>query len=249
MNKTFKTLASFLLALPAYGMGALGIAHNPDAVIIGALMLLVPGLLFTNAMRDIIFGDTNSGVNRIVQVLLIAVAIALGTAAAWSFSTAFLPLNASVPAIAHPYLLQCVASLIGCGGFAILFNIHGPGGMLCALGGLLVWVFYCVTIHFSGNALLANFVATVAAAIYSEIMARVRKYPAISYLVVLVFPLLPCAGIYYTISSFIQSDMDGFVSKGTETIAIAGVLAVGILLVSTTVRTWTEWKRRKKASV
>lgn len=250
VNQFFSTTVSaFFMTLTAYILNALNVVHNTDSVIIGTLMILVPGLLFTNAMRDIIFGDTNSGVNRIVQVLLIAVAIALGTAAAWSFSTAFLPLNASVPAIAHPYWLQCVASLIGCGGFAILFNIHGPGGMLCALGGLLVWVFYCVTIHFSGNALLANFVATVAAAIYSEIMARVRKYPAISYLVVSVFPLLPGAGIYYTISSFIQSDMDGFVSKGTETIAIAGVLAVGILLVSTTVRTWTEWKRRKKASV
>ena len=42
--------------------------------IIGALMLLVPGLLFTNAMRDIMYGDTNSGLNRVVLVLLIAVA-------------------------------------------------------------------------------------------------------------------------------------------------------------------------------
>ena len=40
------------------------------------------GLLFINAMRDVIFGDTNSGLNRMVQVVLIAIAIALGTASA-----------------------------------------------------------------------------------------------------------------------------------------------------------------------
>ena len=81
-NQFFRTIAaSFFMALLAYGMYALGIARNPDTVTIGALMILVPGLLFTNAMRDIIYGDTNSGVNRIVQVLLIAAAIALGTAA------------------------------------------------------------------------------------------------------------------------------------------------------------------------
>lgn len=56
-NQFFRTIiAAFLMALLAYGMSALGIAHNPDAVTIGALMLLVPGLLFTNAMRDIIYG-------------------------------------------------------------------------------------------------------------------------------------------------------------------------------------------------
>ena len=83
-NPFFRTIAtSFFMALAAYAMGAAGIAPNPDAVTIGALMLLVPGLLFTNAMRDIIYGDTNSGINRIVQVMLTALAIALGTAVAW----------------------------------------------------------------------------------------------------------------------------------------------------------------------
>ena len=68
-NQFFRTIAaSFLMALLAYAFGALGVAKNPDAVTIGALMILVPGLLFTNAMRDIIYGDTNSGINRIVQV-------------------------------------------------------------------------------------------------------------------------------------------------------------------------------------
>ena len=54
-NQFFRTIASsFLMALLAYAMGAIGIVQNADAVTIGALMLLVPGLLFTNAMRDII---------------------------------------------------------------------------------------------------------------------------------------------------------------------------------------------------
>lgn len=77
-------LAAFIMAFIAYGFGAASIVTNPDVVTIGALMILVPGLLFTNAMRDIIYGDTNSGTNRIVQVLLTAAAIGIGTGAAWS---------------------------------------------------------------------------------------------------------------------------------------------------------------------
>ncbi len=70
-SQFFSTItASFVMATLAYALGALRISPNPDAVTIGALMILVPGLLFTNAMRDIIYGDTNSGINRIVQVLL-----------------------------------------------------------------------------------------------------------------------------------------------------------------------------------
>ena len=67
-NPFFSTiLASCLMALPAYAAAGLGWLNNPDAAIIGALMILVPGLLITNSMRDIIYGDTNSGVVRIVQ--------------------------------------------------------------------------------------------------------------------------------------------------------------------------------------
>ena len=55
-NQFFRTIAaSFLMALLAYAFGAMGIAKNPDAITIGALMILVPGLLFTNAMRCLLY--------------------------------------------------------------------------------------------------------------------------------------------------------------------------------------------------
>lgn len=250
VNQFFSTTVSaFIMTLTAYLLNALQLAPNTDAIIIGTLMILLPGLLFTNAMRDIILGDTNSGVNRIVQVLLIAVAIALGTAAAWSLANATLPVNAATNNFAHPYWLQCAVSFVGCIGFTILFNIHGPGGLLCATGGLLVWATYCIIFHVTSNVLFSNFIATVVGAIYSEVLARIRKYPAISYLVVSIFPLLPGAGIYYTVSSFVNKDLGSFVEIGAQTIAIAGVLAVGILLVSTAIRSWSEWMKQKKASV
>lgn len=231
-----KIIAAFVMAFIAYGLGVLGLADNVDTVVIGTLMLLVPGLLFTNALRDIIFGDTNSGINRIVEVLLIAAAVALGTAAAWNFATAVLGTPGIAAAIDHPPVLTCITSVIACAGFVIVFNIHGYGNMLCALGGGITWAAFCIVSSLGGGELFCCFVATVIAAVYAEIMARVRKYPAISYLVISLLPLIPGAGIYYTAQQAIQSNMDGFIAYGTNTLATAGVMAVGILLVSTVVR-------------
>lgn len=240
INPFFSTIASaFILSLTAYAMGAFGIAAQTDTVIIGTLMLLVPGLLFTNAMRDIIFGDTNSGINRIVQVLLIAIAIAMGTGAAWTLSVGIWGSAADLSVIGASAWIQCLASFVGCMGFSILFNIQGPGSMLCALGGVLTWAVYSFVFHFSGNMILSNLIAAIVAGLYSEIMARIRKYPAISYLLVSLFPLLPGAGIYYTANYIVRGDMQNFTQSGLQTIAIAGALAVGILTVSTIVRFWT----------
>ena len=246
VNPFFCTIASaFLMAFSAYAMGKLGLSANTDTVVIGALMLLVPGLLFTNAMRDIIFGDTNSGTNRIVQVLLIAAAIALGTGAAWNLAKLFWGIPSNPAPIDHAFGVQVLASYIGCLGFAIYFNIHGPGMHLCALGGVLSWGVYLLVLHFSGNDVLAYFVAAITSAVYSETMARIRKYPAISYLVVSIFPLIPGASIYYTTDYIVRGDMAGFASKGTHTIAIAGAIAVGILMVSTLVHLQRVWGQHK----
>jgi len=245
-NLFFRTiLASFLMAFFSYTLGAFHIAENPDTVIIGALMILVPGLLFTNAMRDIIYGDTNSGINRIVQVFLIAAAIALGTAAAWSIVSSLWRTPEVIAVRNYNLIIQLLACGIGCFGFTVLFNIHGPGGLLCVLGGCIGWACYSITLHLTGSDLAAYFWAAVAASIYSEAMARIRKYPAISYLVVSIFPLIPGASIYYTMSHALRSDMASFVSRGTHTIAIAGSIAVGLLLVSTCFRMWATWKWRK----
>ena len=246
-NQFFQTLAAaFTMALIAYGLGALGLANNPDSVIIGALMLLVPGLLITNAMRDIIYGDTNSGINRLVQVLLIAVAIAFGTAAAWN--AAALLWGAPNGGIVMEYNIgiHCIGSFFGCLGFSILFNIHGKGIFLCVLGGVLSWATYLIALGLGCSDLTAYFLAGLFSAAYAEIMARIRKYPAISYLVVAIFPLIPGAGVYYAMSHAVQGNMDLFASRGIHTAAIAGVLAVGILLVSTIFRLVSIWLRRKK---
>lgn len=47
-------------------------------IVIGSLMPLVPGVAITNAFRDTISGDYVSGVSKLTEAILIAIAIALG---------------------------------------------------------------------------------------------------------------------------------------------------------------------------
>ena len=245
-NQFFSTIASaFFMALLAYAMGALGITNNPDAITIGALMILVPGLLFTNAMRDIIYGDTNSGINRIVQVFLIAMGIALGTGIAWQLASSLWGTPFSVSGIPYSFPVQCLFAFLGCMGFVILFNIHGKGSPLCALGGALTWAVYLIARDLSGSDLTAYFWAALFSSLYSEFMARIRKSPAFSYLVISIFPIIPGAGAYYTMNYAVRGEMELFASRGMFTAGIAGVMAVGILLGSTVFRMYSDRKSHK----
>ncbi len=72
--------ATTLLCLAARRFG---LATNADATVIGALMLLVPGIAVTNAIRDTIAGDLVAGVARGADAFMSAAAISVGAGAAY----------------------------------------------------------------------------------------------------------------------------------------------------------------------
>lgn len=57
----------------------LSIGQDYNIIIIGSIMLLVPGLAITNAVRDTIGGDLLAALARGLEAILTAVAIAVGT--------------------------------------------------------------------------------------------------------------------------------------------------------------------------
>ncbi|BES64911.1 threonine/serine exporter family protein [Gottschalkiaceae bacterium SANA] len=83
IRKTLTTLmadgiSGFLVAILAVFAQRLGLMSDLGPVIIGNMMPLVPGVAFTNGLRDLINGDLVSGITRVVEAILIAFAIALG---------------------------------------------------------------------------------------------------------------------------------------------------------------------------
>lgn len=75
---TVTFLSAMLIASLAVGAVAFSGIGNLGCIIIGSIMPLLPGLSLTNAIRDTVMGDILSGTVRIVETLLIAIAIAGG---------------------------------------------------------------------------------------------------------------------------------------------------------------------------
>lgn len=73
---------SSALALIAVVSGA---GHNLDTIIIGVIMLLVPGVAITNAVRDIMSGDFISGLIGLTKAIFAALALALGVGVVLNF--------------------------------------------------------------------------------------------------------------------------------------------------------------------
>ena len=71
-------IGAFIVSILAVVSIKLNIGSNIDKIIIGAIMVLVPGVAATNASRDIMNGDFLSGVIGFTKAMFLALSIALG---------------------------------------------------------------------------------------------------------------------------------------------------------------------------
>ena len=137
----------------------------------------------------------------------------------------------------------CVFAFLGCLGFCPSFNVQGMGALLCCLGGGLSWAVYLTVIFLGGNSYIATLLAAVLVSVYSEIMARVRKCPATSYLTISLFPLVPGLTIYQAMDHGIRGNTDLFWETFLRAFGAAGCIALGLLAVTAVMDIRRHWKR------
>lgn len=144
------------------------------------------------------------------------------------------------------YFLPVLYAFAACLGFGLLYNLRGKPLVWAAAGGALGWLVYLCTLLWAQD-YLAGFFSAAAVAFYAEVLARVQKRPVTVYLLVGILPMVPGAGMYYTMEYCIQGDTARFVAEGLHTFGMAGALAIGILTVDSTWRMIRMVQRRRGA--
>lgn len=144
------------------------------------------------------------------------------------------------------YALPCVFAFAACMGFSLLYNVRGVGNkLLAAAGGALGWLIYLLAARVAGSALVQCFLAALAVSAWAETMARLRKTPTTTFLILGLYPLVPGGGIYYSMEHARMGETSLFLDTLLHTLGLAGALAVGVLLVASAVRlATTRWRRQ-----
>lgn len=71
-------IIAFIIGIAAVIFVKFGFGSNLDSIVIGNIMLMIPGVAITNSIRDMISGDTMSGLLRFVESIIKATAVTLG---------------------------------------------------------------------------------------------------------------------------------------------------------------------------
>ncbi len=232
INALAKTLLlSFAAGLLSYGTALVGLAQNVDMVMIGSIMLLIPGLAFGNALRDLLCGDILTGVLKTVQSCLTAVLIACGYSGAMLIM-ANQHLSLSIPTVDHGFAISLTVAILGTVAFGAVFQVRPSCLWITALGGGAVYSIYCLAEHLGAPIFICALCCSLIGATYSEISARICKAPAIIFLTPAIISIVPGGALYYTMSALVKGNGVLLLDKAAQTLYISTGLVVGTIIVT-----------------
>ena len=127
---------------------------------------------------------------------------------------------------------SAISSFVASLGFGVLDNIHGKKLLGAGFAGACGGVTYKVLIYLGYGEFTSNFIGAVALSVCAEIMARTLKTPVTTFIACALIPLVPGGGLFRMMSQVMQGETVIAMNTLVETLCIAGVLAIAILLVS-----------------
>ena len=128
-------------------------------------------------------------------------------------------------------ILQFFAAFIGAAGFGFLFHLQFKHIFPAALGGVLTWVIYVIANIWGFDVFISSLFASAFAAIYSEVIAKIRKAPTTLFLIISVVVLIPGGSLYYTMSYAVQRQWQYAAMYGSKTVQCTLGLAIGMSLI------------------
>ena len=248
INPLAKTLLlSFIAGTLSYVSVMVGIGENADMIMISTIMLLIPGIAFGNAMRDLLCGDLLAGILKTVQSCLSAILIATG------YSIAIFWLGSTVPesvtsANLHP-IFMWIAALLGTAGFALTFDAKRKYLPVISLLGVLTYAVWELCLHAGFSKFLAAFLAAAFVTVCSETCARIFRAPTVVFLLTTPVVIVPGGSLYYTMNALITQKPELLDLHLENTLQISVGMAAGIVAISILVQGLLRFSARARKSL
>lgn len=220
-----------------FGLYRIGLGHHLSNMIIGAIIPLIPGVAFTNGIRDMANEDYIAGVTRLLDAMLTFFCIALGVALAFMFDenvfgAMLLQQGLTNDPQTAGFVVQLVAAFLGTVSFAALFGVPRKYYFDTGFCGTMGWLLYLILSRYTVmSPVEVLFSATALVASIALLQSKARKCPITVFLISGIFPLVPGAGIFWTSYNIVANQLPDAFHTGFAALKATVAIAFGILAV------------------
>ena len=224
---------------------ALPLTHLPDdarafaAGYIAAVLYLIPGFPLFSSMLDLSRFDITAGLTRLCYAMAVITAATMSVALV-SAMTGLSPLSIDAPTpTTRRYLLAAVASFVGVGGFALLFNSSRRMVLFAASIGVVANMVRLVMIDAGVQPQYAAYTGGVVVGLLGAVITAQTTLPRITMTVPASVIMIPGTAMYRAVHFLNSGDIDQALSNA----ATAGLIIVWISagLVTARILTDRDW--------
>lgn len=144
--------------------------------------------------------------------------------------------------------VEFLFAFLGTLGFTLIFNVPLRHIPVASFVGGAGWVVYQIASAMGCGIAISCFFGACTVGLTSDIASKVCKEAATIFVIPGVLPLVPGAGTYYTMLAIVQGNLDQAAAKGIETLAMAGAIALGLLVMGTVMQIIRGVSKRVKAA-
>lgn len=216
----------------------IGFGESLGNMIVGSLIPLIPGVAFTNGIRDLAAEDYISGATRLLDAMMVFFCIAAGVAitfmSVYLFGGTMIAVNGTEPdPLTGTLPFQMLAAFGGTLGFAVLFGVQRNRYLYSAIVATVGWTCYLLL---SGGTVLgitgSTFFATVVVMLMARLFAVWFRTPETVFLITGIFPMIPGGGIFWTTFFLVSNRMPLALHSGVSALSVTAAIVLGIVLVS-----------------
>lgn len=208
-NVILTIIGSAVVTLSANFLCLFGLGQNRTLIILGTLMLIVPGAEFTNSVREFSQNNYATGLMLLMSALLACLSIGVGVAVV----TELLPFaeqmsNSFSSTVTSFWEIIPRTLAVGVGTIAFSFLFHAPKKYFVDLGilGAVSWFLYLTMDMFFGREIISIFIPALFATFSSWIFSVKRRCPMTIFLSTSIFPLIPGLSFFRAVYFLMTGD-------------------------------------------
>ncbi|WP_026893950.1 threonine/serine exporter family protein [Clostridiisalibacter paucivorans] len=146
----------------------------------------------------------------------------------------------------YNFIKHFILAFFSSAGFSVIFNAPRNCIIKSGLSGAFGWLVYKIINSLFFSSVAGSFLGAITVGFLGEVFARFFKKPATVFIIPGIVPLVPGAGMYYTMLAIIEKRFIDAANKGSEVLFIAAAIASGIIISSSISQILSTKKKKRK---
>lgn len=231
LELVYEPMAAFLASFLATSVAALVGPYGTSTAILAGIVVLLPGLVLTNAVRELAERHLASGTARLAGATMILLGLIFGVALGGRTATSLFGEVRDIAPAPQPWWTLAIAIVAAGASFVVILKAERRDTSWMVASCAVSYLFASTSVRFAGPE-LGLFIASLFDGVMATLWGRWRDRPQSVVLVPAILMLVPGSVGFRSLNSLLENNVIAGVQTAFAMVLAATALSAGLLVAT-----------------